>query len=378
MTADHATACVCYTFLETNITCVTQASSTVGRDIQGRLRLQYRRAGGFRQREQPRELLAMDSRQRTRWILFALVLAAVILVAAVAFIQRPQGMNEIPPAATSPLAMPQSPLPTATSPQAQSPLSSAAQAALLPSRSQTETTPIYRYQVAAEYPHAPDAYTQGLQYLDGVLYEGTGERGESSLRRVALETGEVLQSTPLSDTLFGEGITVVGDRIFQLTWQSNVGFIYDRESFDRIGEFAYPTEGWGLTYDGQHLIMSDGSSTIYRRDVETLAEVERIEVTDQGKPVVRLNELEMVNGEIWANVWQTDRIARIDPETGVVVGWIDLSGLLPAEERIGADAVLNGIAYDAENDRVFVTGKNWPKLFEIEIVPADQAVNPEQ
>ena len=195
---------------------------------------------------------------------------------------------------------------------------------------------------------------------------------------MSLETCYVIQSAPLYDTFFGEGITVVGDRIFQLTWQSNVGFIYDRESFDRIGEFAYPTEGWGLTYDGQHLIMSDGSSTIYRRDVETLAEVERIEVTDQGKPVVRLNELEMVNGEIWANVWQTDRIARIDPETGVVVGWIDLSGLLPAEERIGADAVLNGIAYDAENDRVFVTGKNWPKLFEIEIVPADQAVNPEQ
>jgi glutamine cyclotransferase len=232
-------------------------------------------------------------------------------------------------------------------------------------------TPVYTYVVVAEYPHDPNAFTQGLQYVDGELYEGTGLNGASSLRRVALETGEVLQQVDLDDAYFGEGITVVEDQIYQLTWQSNVGFIYDRESFARQEEFSYPTEGWGITYDGEQLIMSDGSATLRRWDPETLAEVGRVDVVDQGRPITRLNELEYINGEVFANIWQTNRIARIDPATGHVTGWIDLTGLLDPEDITQRVDVLNGIAYDAENDRLFVTGKWWPKLYEIDLAPIE-------
>jgi len=191
------------------------------------------------------------------------------------------------------------------------------------------------------------------------------------LRRVELETGKVLQIRQLPDPFFGEGITIFGERIVQLTWQSGVGFVYDKDSFEPLAEFQYPTEGWGITHDGKRLIMSDGSSTLRFLDPETLGEIGRIEVCDEDGPVTRLNELEVVRGEIYANVWQTNRIARIAPHTGDVVGWIDLAGILSAEDRSEPVDVLNGIAYDAENDRLFVTGKLWPRLFEIELVPLE-------
>jgi glutamine cyclotransferase len=226
--------------------------------------------------------------------------------------------------------------------------------------------PLYTYRVVNSYPHDPEAYIQGLVYEAGFFYEGTGRLGQSSLRKVDIETGEVLQRINLAPVLFGEGITIFGENIIQLTWKSRVGFVYDKESFELIKMFAYPTEGWGITHDGERLIMSDGTANLYFWDPDTLAEIGRVEVTDNGQPVVRLNELEYINDEVWANVWQTDRIARIDPNSGRVVGWIDLTGLLSAEDRAQQPVdVLNGIAYDAENDRLFVTGKLWPKLFEI-------------
>ncbi len=206
---------------------------------------------------------------------------------------------------------------------------------------------------------------------DGVLYEGTGLNGESSLRRVELETGEVLQQVDLAEEHFGEGIVVVGERIYQITWQSQLAFVYDRETFEVIDTHTYPTEGWGLTSDGERLIMSDGSNRLFFRDPETFAEIRHVDVLDAGEPVTRLNELEWVNGEVWANVWQTDRIVRIDPATGAVLAWIDLTGLLQPEDQAGADVdVLNGIAVDEGTGRIYVTGKLWPVLYEIELVPS--------
>ena len=234
-----------------------------------------------------------------------------------------------------------------------------------------DTVPIYTYKVVNTYPHDPNAFTQGLVFEDGVLYEGTGLRGRSTLRVVELETGDILQIRELPAQFFGEGVTIYGNRIIQLTWQSNVGFVYDKESFELLQEFNYPTEGWGITHDGERLIMSDGTSTLRFLDPETYEEVHRVEVLDRGSPVTRLNELEYVQGIIYANVWQTDRIAMIAPSTGQVVGWIDLEGLLGEEDRIQRVDVLNGIAYDAEDDRLFVTGKWWPKLFEIELIPPE-------
>jgi len=225
------------------------------------------------------------------------------------------------------------------------------------------------YKVVNTYPHDPNAFTQGLVFENGVLYEGTGLRGRSTLRRVELETGDILQIRELSAQFFGEGVTIYGNRLIQLTWQSNVGFVYDKESFELLQEFNYATEGWGITYDGKRLIMSDGTSTLHFLDPETFEEIGSIEVLDGGSPVTRLNELEYVQGEIYANVWQTDLIARIAPLTGQVTGWIELEGLLGLEDRSELVDVLNGIAYDAENDRLFVTGKLWPKLFEIELIP---------
>jgi len=228
------------------------------------------------------------------------------------------------------------------------------------------------YEVVAVHPHDRHAFTQGLEYRDGALYEGTGRYGTSELRKIRLETGEVLQRTSLDAQYFGEGITVWGDTIVQLTWRSETGFMYDRRTFERIATFHYSGEGWGLTNDGTRLIMSDGSATLRFLDPQTLQETSRLTVRDDGVPVVRLNELELVRGEILANVWLTNRIARISPKTGEVLGWIDLTGILSPQDARGVD-VLNGIAYDAKRDRLFVTGKLWPKIFEIRIKRAKRA-----
>jgi len=229
--------------------------------------------------------------------------------------------------------------------------------------------PVTGYRILHTYPHDPDAYTQGLEFVDGYLYEGTGINGRSSIRKVQLETGKVVRQRPLPRAHFGEGITVWKSRLFELTWQSNVAFTYDRESFEPRQSFHYDGEGWGLTHDSALLIMSDGTADLRFLDPDTFKEQRRVTVKDAGRPVPELNELEYVNGQIFANVWTTDRIARIEPGTGRVLGWIDLNGLIPAAQRANGDAVLNGIAYDAQRNRLFVTGKLWPKLFEITISP---------
>lgn len=228
--------------------------------------------------------------------------------------------------------------------------------------------PLYGYRVQHVYPHDPNAFIQGLQYVDGILYEGTGLNGRSSIRKVKLETGEVLQKRDVPAQYFGEGITVWNTDLIELTWQSGVAFVYDRDTFQEKRRFTYAGEGWGLTHDGTNLIMSDGTERLRLLDPATFAERRRIQVTAAGAPLRNLNELEYVNGEIFANIWTTDYIARIAPDTGRVVGYIDLTGLLNANER-PSDGVLNGIAYDREHDRLFVTGKLWPKLFEIKLVP---------
>lgn len=230
-----------------------------------------------------------------------------------------------------------------------------------------DNIPVERVKVVNTYPHDAQAFTQGLQWHNGFLYEGTGLEGHSTIRKVELKTGKVLKSKRLAEQYFGEGITIWKDKIYQLTWRSGVCFVYNLETFDKIREHKYATEGWGLTHDGKLLIMSDGSSTLYFRDPETFQEMKRLEVKAQGTPVSQLNELEYIKGEIYANIWQTDMIARIDAKTGKVVGWIDCSGLLSEQERWNAE-VLNGIAYDEKNDRLFITGKLWPKLFEIKRV----------
>ena len=229
----------------------------------------------------------------------------------------------------------------------------------------------FTFRVINTYPHDRQAFTQGLVLENDIMYEGTGLRGRSTLRKVELETGNVLQTHKLPDQLFGEGITVFGERIYQLTWQSGIGFVYDKNSFELLREFRYPTEGWGITHDGNSLIMSDGTSTLRFLDPDTLEEISQIEVRDRGRPVTRLNELEYVRGEIYANVWQTDHIVRIEPDTGEVTGWIELTGILSPQDRTEPVDVLNGIAYAPENDRLFVTGKLWPRLFEIELVPLE-------
>lgn len=226
--------------------------------------------------------------------------------------------------------------------------------------------PVCGFDVVASYPHDAGAFTQGLVFTDGFLYEGTGRHGESALRRLDLETGEVIREHRLAEDLFGEGIAVHGHRIIQLTWLAGTGFVYDRESLEPLGSFAYEHEGWGVTSDGERLIVSDGSSVLRLWDPEELVETGRLQVRDSNGPVQGLNELEFVGGEVMANVYADDRIARIDPVSGEVIAWIDLSGLL--DPRPESSGVLNGIAFDGDTGRLFVTGKNWPRVFEIEIV----------
>lgn len=223
------------------------------------------------------------------------------------------------------------------------------------------------YEVVRVYPHARDAYTQGLIYLDGFLYESTGLNGASSVRKVDLTTGAVLQRFDLDGRYFAEGMTAWGPDLVQLTLRSGTGFVYDRRTLRLRQTFRYAGEGWGLTHDGRRLIMSDGSAVLRFLDPLTYAAAHELRVHDAGRPVARLNELEYVRGEIYANVWPTDRIARISPDTGQVLGWIDIEGLLSPAERTATVGDLNGIAYDAQRDRLFVTGKRWPKLFEIRV-----------
>jgi len=229
--------------------------------------------------------------------------------------------------------------------------------------------PVYGYEVVHVYPHDARAFSQGLAFADGFLYEGTGQYGQSSLRQVDLESGKVLKYVPLPREIFGEGIAISGSQIIQLTWQNRVGLIYDKESLKPQSTFRYKGEGWGLTTDGRRLVVSDGSATLRFLDPKTFRVVDTVTVRSRGAPVNQLNELEYVEGEIYANVWGSDRIARISPKTGEVLGWIDLAGLLKPAERVNVDAVLNGIAYDPQARRLFVTGKLWPKLFEIRVVP---------
>jgi glutamine cyclotransferase len=224
----------------------------------------------------------------------------------------------------------------------------------------------YTYTVVNTYPHDKTAYTQGLIFEDGILYEGTGRRGQSTLRIVELETGTVTQRVSLLDTFFGEGITVFEDKIIQLTWTSQVGFVYNKTTFELIKNFTYTTQGWGITHNGSHLIMSDGTADLYFMDPETFQIVDSISVVDD-EPVDNLNELEYIDGKVYANVWKQDKIAIIDPEAGKVEGWIDLTGINEAE-KTSDDTVLNGIAYDQTSNRLFVTGKLWSKLFEIQLV----------
>ncbi len=229
------------------------------------------------------------------------------------------------------------------------------------------SAPTQSYRLLHTYPHDPKAYTQGLVYQSGFLYEGTGNYGESSLRKVELETGKVLQQHKLNRRLFGEGITIWGDQIIQLTWKSRQAIVYDLATFQEKRRFTYRGEGWGLTHDGHSLIMSDGTSTLRYLDPQTFEVQRQLVVRDGNRRINNLNELEYVDGEIYANVWYDDRIARISPSTGKVLGWIDLSRLYPHSQRPHRDAVLNGIAYDRQQHRLFVTGKDWPWLYEISL-----------
>lgn len=227
----------------------------------------------------------------------------------------------------------------------------------------------YGFAIVAAYPHDTSSFTQGLAYRDGFLYEGTGREGQSSLRKVRLETGEVTQQVNLEPDLFGEGITLLNAKVIQLTWKSEIGFVYDLNTFRLLRRFSYSGEGWGLATNGHELFLSDGTPEIRVLDGETFQEKRRIRVHDGSTPIDQLNELEFVEGQIFANVWHSNRVARISPQTGDVVGWIDLTGLLSPMYRLEPEAVLNGIAYDAVRKRLFVTGKLWPRVFEIKLSP---------
>jgi glutaminyl-peptide cyclotransferase len=232
------------------------------------------------------------------------------------------------------------------------------------------------YRIVHAYPHDQHAFTQGLVYVDGHLYESTGMNGQSSLREDDLESGRIQRMQLVADQYFAEGLTDWKNTLIQLTWQNHVAFVYDRATFRLLHTFHYDGEGWGLTHDAKSLILSDGTSTLRFYNPDTFKELRRITVTDRGKPIIDLNELEYIRGEIYANVWHTNRIARISPATGRVVGWIDLKGLVSRSELSNDEAVLNGIAYDAAHNRLFVTGKLWPRIFEITLVPAKAKLVP--
>ncbi len=229
------------------------------------------------------------------------------------------------------------------------------------------------YQIVTEFPHDPNAFTQGLVFEDGFFYESTGRKGFSSVRKVVPNTGEIVMIHELADEFFGEGLAVIHNEIIQLTWREHRGFVYDKDTFAFLENFKYQTEGWGLTYDGKRLIMSDGSATLYFLDPKTFQTVGQVEVRDGDRFVTHLNELEFIKGEIYANVWKSNTIVRINPETGSVVGWINLRGLLRLGDITDPVDVLNGIAYDAGHDRIFVTGKLWPKIFQIELIPIEDS-----
>ena len=235
-----------------------------------------------------------------------------------------------------------------------------------------DDTPVYAqklgWKVTGIHPHDPQAFTQGLVWYESGFYEGTGMEGKSQLRRIEFPSGNVLQKRDLPKEVFGEGIALAGDKIYQLTWTSRTGYVYDRATFKLLRQFTYPNEGWGLTYDGKNLIQSDGSSVLTYLDLQSLQPVRQVEVSMNGKPLSDLNELEWVEGEIWANVWQTEQVVCIDPQSGQVRRYFDFKNILPDRMRTGREDVLNGIAYDAEKKRLFLTGKWWSKLFEIKVL----------
>lgn len=241
------------------------------------------------------------------------------------------------------------------------------QPATAPSKAVAEPARELTYEVVNSYPHDPEAYLQGLVWHDNGFYESTGLYGHSTLRRVEFPSGKVIKSIDLASSFFGEGLAMIGDRLVQLTWQEHRGFVYDRDSFNLLREFSYGTEGWGLAYDGTNLILSDGSSTLTYLDPQTFQPGRKVQVTMNGRPVTQINELEFIEGEIWANVYQTDLILLIEPATGQVKSFLNLKGILAPSDRKGTQDVLNGIAYDAQHKRIFVSGKLWPRLFEIKI-----------
>jgi glutamine cyclotransferase len=236
-----------------------------------------------------------------------------------------------------------------------------------PSTAPAGEIPVWTYEIINTYPHDSSSYTQGLIYRDDVLYESAGQYNESSLRKVDLKTGKVLKKIPVPGQYFAEGMTIFMGKVFQLTWREEKVFVYEPDTFRKTGEFTYEGEGWGLTHDGQQLIMSDGSSQIRFINADTFKVERRINVTLKGRPVEELNELEYIKGEIYANIYQTDRIVRIDPKTGQVLGVIDMTGILPGKSPDEMENVLNGIAYDEKGERLFITGKRWPKLFEVRL-----------
>ncbi len=230
-------------------------------------------------------------------------------------------------------------------------------------------TPVFGYKIVNTYPHNTNSFTQGLIFDEGVLYESTGLNGRSAVKIVDLKTGKTLKSHELPDNYFGEGIAIIENKIIQLTWRSKTGFVYDKKTLKLIKKFSYQTQGWGITYDGKYLIISDGSAVLYFMDPNTFKVVGTLEVYGDNGKVSKLNELEYINGEIYANIWGTEKIARINPKTGRVTAWIDLSGLLSDQDKKNRVDVLNGIAFNSDKGRLFVTGKLWPKMFEIELVP---------